>query len=73
METFLGICTYSILYKTVMECYATNYEGSDFYFFAALNCSCLGFNDLLALLTKEGGNRGIKSKKGAIMNLFHRS
>ena len=56
-----------------MECYATNYEGSDFYFFAALNCSCLGFNDLLALLTKEGGNRGIKSKKGAIMNLFHRS
>ena len=42
-------------------------RGSSFSFFAALNCSCLGFNDLLALLTKEGGNKGIKSKKGAMM------
>ena len=37
-----------------------------FIFFAALYCSCLGFNALLALTTKEGGNKGIKSKKGAI-------
>ena len=31
----------------------------------ALYCYCLGFNALLALLTKDGGNKGIKSKKGA--------
>ena len=41
-------------------------RSSSFCFFAALNCSCLGFNALLALLTKEGGIKGIKSKKGAI-------
>ena len=39
---------------------------SNFVFFGALYCSCLGFNTLLALLTKEGGNTGIKSKKGAM-------
>ena len=36
------------------------------FLFVALNCSCLGFNGLLALPTKEGRNKGIKSKKGAI-------
>ena len=41
-------------------------RGSNFYFFAALYCSCFGFIDLLALPTKEGGNKGIKYKKGAI-------
>ena len=29
-------------------------------------CSCLGLNALLALPTKEGGNKGIEFKKGAI-------
>ena len=32
---------------------------------AALYWSCLVFNALLAILTKEAGNKGIKSKKGA--------
>ena len=32
-------------------------RGSNSCFFAALYCSCLGFNALLALPTKEGGNR----------------
>ena len=41
-------------------------RGSYLYFFAALYYSCLGFNDLLALPTKKGGNKGIKSKKGAV-------
>ena len=39
---------------------------SNFDFFTALYYSCLGFNALLALPTKEEGNKGIKSKKGAI-------
>ena len=39
--------------------------GSNFCFFAALYCACLGLNALLALQTKEGGNKGIKSKKRA--------
>ena len=34
-------------------------RGSNFSFFAALYCSCLGFYDLLTLLTKEGGNLGL--------------
>ena len=33
---------------------------------AALYCSCLDFNALLALPAKEGGNKGIKFKKGAV-------
>ena len=41
-------------------------RSSNFVFFASLYCSCIGFNALLALPTKEGGNKGIKSKKGAI-------
>ena len=45
-----------------MECYATHQEDSIFNFFAALYCSCLGFNALLVLPTKEGGNKGIKNK-----------
>ena len=40
-------------------------SGSNYVLFAALYCSCLGFNGLLALPTKEGGNKGISSKKGA--------
>ena len=40
-------------------------RASNFYFFAVLYCSCLGFNALHALPTKEGGNKGINSKKGA--------
>ena len=32
-------------------------RGSNFSFFAALYLSCRGFNSLLALLTKEGGNK----------------
>ena len=31
------------------------------FFFAALYCSCLGFNALIAIPTKEGGNKGIKN------------
>ena len=34
-------------------------RGSNFSFFAALYCSCLGFYDLLTLLTKEGSNLGL--------------
>ena len=41
-------------------------RGSNFCFFAALYCSCLWFNALLALPTKEGHNNAIKCKKGAI-------
>ena len=32
-------------------------RGSNFFFLEVLYCSCLGFNALLALLTKEGGNK----------------
>ena len=35
------------------------------FFFTALYCSCFGFNALLALPTREGGNKGIKFNKGA--------
>ena len=35
-------------------------KGNNLFFFAALYCSCLGFNTLLALPTKEGGNKGMK-------------
>ena len=44
-------------------------RGSNYSFFAAFYCSCLEFNDLLALPTNEGGlggNKGIKFKKGAV-------
>ena len=34
-------------------------RSSNFSFLAAFYCSCLEFNDLLALPTKEGGNKGI--------------
>ena len=40
--------------------------GVFFCFSATLYCPCPGFNGLLALRTKEGSNKGIKSKKGAI-------
>ena len=43
-----------------MECYDTDQEGSYLSFFAALYYSCLGFNVLLARLTKERGDKGIK-------------
>ena len=39
-------------------------KGNNFYIFVA----GLGFNALLAVLTKVGGNKGIKSKKGAIIS-----
>ena len=54
------------LHSPIMECCAHMWRGSYFVFFGALYCSCLGFNGLLALPTKEGGNKGIKSKKGAM-------
>ena len=38
-------------------------RGSNFAFFAALYCSCLEFNGLLALPTKEGGNKGINPRR----------
>ena len=41
-------------------------RGNNFYFFAALYFSSLGFNAMCALPTKEGANKGIKSMKGAI-------
>ena len=41
-------------------------RGSNYSFFAAFFCTCLEFNDLLALPTKEWGNKGIKLKKGAV-------
>ena len=34
-------------------------------------CSCLGLNALLALPTKEGGNKGIEFKKGAVLLCVH--
>ena len=34
-------------------------RGSNLYFFATLYCSCLGFNGLLALSTKEEGNKRV--------------
>ena len=41
------------------------WRGNNFSFFAALYCSCFEFDAMLALLKKEGGNKGITSKKGA--------
>ena len=38
-------------------------RGSNFVIFAALYCSCLGFNALLSIPTKEGGNKGIKCRE----------
>ena len=42
-------------------------RGSNSIFFAALYCSCLGNNALLALPTMKGCNKSIKSKKVAMM------
>ena len=43
-----------------------SWRGSNFSSFAALNCSCLACNALLALPAQEGDNKGIKCKEGAV-------
>ena len=52
-----------------MECYATDFARK-YFFFAALFCSCLGFNALHASPRYEGFSKGIQFKKGAINCCF---
>ena len=45
-------------------------RGNNNYLFAALYCSCLGFNALLALQTKEGGNNFLLGKYSVLGNFL---
>ena len=56
-----------------MDCYITHLEPNSLSFFAALYCSCLGFNALLALTTKEGDNNmdTIKYRQNTDILMIH--
>ena len=57
--------------KPVQKKLCHSLGGAVFFLFSTFKISCLGFNALFALLTKEGGNKGIKVKLGFICGEKH--